>query len=86
MAKQVRTSIDSVGWLFWFVAFLVLLGPSIYLSWQVVSENEARVIPVGLGTILAGFLAAMVAWIVNSILHIRVKRRHTESRKKTKKR
>jgi len=86
MAKQARTSIDSVGWRFWFVAFLVLLVPSIYFSWQVVSEKEAWPIPAGLGAILAGFLAAMVAWIVNSVLHLRLKRRHMEARKKTKKR
>jgi uncharacterized membrane protein len=84
MAKKARTSIDSVGWLFWFVVFLVLLGPSIYLSFQWVTEDEAAPIPVGMGVLLAGFVAAIVAWIVNSILQARARRQQSEARKKAK--
>lgn len=86
MAKQARTPIDSVGWVFWFIAFIVFLGPSIYLSWQVVRDDQAAPIPVGMGAILAGFLAALLSWVVNTVLQTRSKRRHTEARKKGKKR
>ena len=51
-----------------------------------VDEGEAAVIPLGLGIILAGFLAAVIAWIVNAILHYRAKRIREATRKKAKKR
>jgi uncharacterized membrane protein (DUF485 family) len=86
MGKQVREPIVSVGWLFWFIVFVVVLGPAVYLSFQVVDENEAAPIPVGMGVILAGFLAAIVAWIVNAILFQRGKRIRAITRKKVKKR
>lgn len=85
MAKQTRPRLEAVGWLFWSIAFAVLLGPSIYGAWQVVMDDQEWPIPVGMGVLLAGFLAAIVAWIVNSILYMRNKRLHVEAKRKSKK-
>jgi threonine/homoserine/homoserine lactone efflux protein len=86
MGKRDRVPIASVGWLFWFIVFVLALGPAVYLSFQVVDEDQAAPIPVGMGVILAGFLAAIVAWIVNAILFQRGKRIRAMTRKKVKKR
>ncbi|GMV90819.1 MAG: hypothetical protein AMXMBFR82_05970 [Candidatus Hydrogenedentota bacterium] len=86
MAKQERKPLDSVGWLFWFIVFAVALIPSVYFAFQIVNEDQAPPIPVGMGVILAGFIAGIVAWVVNAVLHLRAKRFHETARKKSKKR
>lgn len=86
MAKQSRNSLDSVGWLFWFIVFLVALIPSVYFAFQVVTDDQAAPIPVGMGVILAGFIAGIVAWSVNAVLQTRAKHIHEATRKKVKKR
>jgi len=86
MAKQRQGRIDSVGWVFWFIAFLVLLAPAIYFCIQIVDEDKELPIPVAMGVLLALFLAAIVSWIVNTILQTIAKRKYTNTRKKAKKR
>lgn len=86
MAKRDQDVMDSVGWRFWLIVFVVLLIPCLYLAWNVVDDDEAFPIPIGMGTILSGFLAAVVAWVVNMILQSRARRLHEATRKKAKKR
>lgn len=86
MAKQERKPLDSVGWLFWFIVFLIASIPSVYFAFQIVDEEQAPPIPVGIGVILAGFIAGIVAWVVNAVLHARAKRFYEAARKKAKKR
>lgn len=86
MPKQGRSPIDSVGWVFLLIVFAILLVPAIYLSWHVVRENQEWPIPVGMGVLFALFAAGIVAWIVNTVLQVRAKRRHAQTRKKAKKR
>ena len=86
MAKQTRTKIESVGWLFWSIAFALLVGPNIYGAWQIVTEEQKWPVPFGMGILSAGFLAAILAWVVNSFLHLRNRRQHAEARRKSKSR
>jgi hypothetical protein len=60
--------LDSVGWVFFGVVWLLSVAPVIYL----VFENTRDSTPVGTrvatGMFLAGFVAAFISWIANSIL------------------
>ncbi len=76
---------DSVGWLFFCVWFVLLLGPCVYGVFQIVTEDANDLVPFGAGVVFAAVAAALVAWIVNSILQFRAKRRRIAVRKVARK-
>lgn len=74
------------GWLFWGISCLVLSPPAIYFCWTIVEEDESRLIPIGMGVLLAGIGAGFVAWGANALLQWIERRRKIEVRKTVKKR
>ena len=84
MTKQPQHRFESVGWLFWFIVFAAALFPCIYGSYQIVAKDVETVVTVGMGTLLAAFVAACVAWGVNSVLSARTRRQQARARKQSK--
>jgi hypothetical protein len=74
------------GWTFWGIACVVLAPPSIYYCWTIVEDDVSRLIPVGMGFLLAGVGAGFVAWGANGLLQWIQRRRKLEVRKTAKKR
>jgi len=66
-----KRRLDSVGWIFFGMVLLVLLGPCIYI----VLENTSPTLTIGMrvstGVIVAFFGAAFIAWGVNTALQFR---------------
>lgn len=85
MAKKKEKHWDSVGWLFFSIWFVLLVGPCIYGLFQIVMEDTTALVPLGVGAVLAAVAAGLIAWIVNSILQFRAKRRRIAARKQTRK-
>lgn len=74
-----------VGWLFWTIAFGVLIGPFFYLIWQVRYEDVTPLFPVVVAVCLAALTAGFLSVGVNSVLQRRQERRIKAERKKSKK-
>lgn len=86
MAKQKTVEeFIGVGWLFWTIAFGVLLGPFFYLVWQVRYEDVTPLFPVVVAVCLAALTAGFLSVGVNSVLHQRQDLRLKAQRKKIKK-
>ena len=62
--------IESVGWIFFSVLFVLLLYPGYLLARAMTIEGH-RVITVGLGLTMAAVAASLVAWGVNEVLQRR---------------
>jgi len=62
-----------------------LAAPSIYFCWTIVEKDESRLIPIGMGLLVAGLGAGFVAWGANSALQWRQRRHKLEVRKTHKK-
>jgi len=77
---------DSVGWLFFAVWFVLLVGPCIYGLSQIVTEGTSALVPFAVGPVFAAVAAGLIAWAVNSVLQFRAKRRRIAARKKVRKR
>ena len=60
--------IDSVGWGFFSIVAIILLGPLCYIFVQIVGEDAEPMAPYGLGLISALFAAAVIAWVTNTAL------------------
>ncbi len=73
------------GWMFWGIIFLVLSPVAIYFCWQIVEAEESRLIPVGMGLLLAALGAGFVAWAVNAVIQWAQRQRKNDARKKAKK-
>lgn len=86
MAPKARNDVDEVGWVFWGVTFVVLIGPLVYLAWQVVYRTAPWYVPVGIGIFSAAFGAAFLSWGVNEVIQRRQRRQRMAARKQAKKR
>lgn len=77
---------EAAGWGFWSIVFLILLGPSIYVSFQISYEQSSMLVIVVVGMSIAAFIAGIVTFIVNMILQSRAERirRAAHSSKKNK--
>jgi len=73
-SKKAKAPIDSVGWLFFFVVLILLLGPVWYLLWTNRSADAEVPAIVGAGLLFAGVLAGLVTWVVNWALGARADR------------
>lgn len=80
------TRIEAVGWRFFLVAFILLIGPGIYFSFSIMREEIPWVVPAGLGLLVGAFAAALVTWALNEALQRYHRKRRLEARKKAKKR
>jgi hypothetical protein len=83
--KKSLKEIDSVGWGFWGIVFVLSLPPCIWVCWKMKAPAVAALIPIGFGVVLAMAVAAFISWPVNMLLQWRDERRRKTARKKTKK-
>jgi choline-glycine betaine transporter len=82
--------IEEVGWIFFAVVFVLLLGPGAWISWNVTSDVLAStLVRAGIMLFIAAFGSGLVSWGVNEVL-FRLKKKRDRKRqkalKKTKKR
>ena len=86
MAKQkIAEESVGVGWIFWTIAFGILVGPFFYLTWQVRYEDVTPLFPVVVAVCLAALAAGFLSVGVNSVLHKRQEWRNKTELKKSKK-
>jgi hypothetical protein len=86
VTKKESFKFDAAGWLFWTVVFAVLIGPLIYLFWNVVYETTSRIVPVGMGVVGAAIGAGFISWAVNAVIQVHTRKKRLQERKKAKKR
>ena len=68
MSEELRFS--SVGWVFFGSTLLIASPPLIYLMFETTNDETPVATTVGMALFLAGIVAAIFTWIVNSILGI----------------
>ena len=68
MSDEPRFS--SVGWVFYGSTLLILTPPLVYLMFETTYEETSVGTIVGMALFLAGMVAAIFTWIVNSILGV----------------
>jgi uncharacterized metal-binding protein len=86
VAKVRENRLDSVGWTFWLVVFVLLAGPFIWWAWQYRYESDSRGIPVILGLVASALVAGILSSAVNYVLQRRAMQRQKAERKQQKKR
>jgi hypothetical protein len=86
LAAKARNEIEAVGWVFFVVTFLILVGPLVYLSWQIVYRTAPWFAPVGMGLFSAAIAAAILSWAVNEVYQRRQRQQRLVARKQAKKR
>ena len=86
MAKNEGFKFDAAGWLFWTVVLVLLTPFCIYGSLKIVFQGTSRVVPIGMGVVLAAVGAGLVSWSVNAVIQARKKKQRQIERKKAKKR
>ena len=59
---------DSVGWIFFGVTWILSIGPVMYSMFQITDDSTPLRFQVGSAILMAGIVAAVISWIVNSIL------------------
>ncbi len=75
--------LESVGWGFWLICFVVLYGPSWYVGYSVAySDQRTGLLPWILGFVLAAFGAGLVSVAVNFTLQKRIELQKKRARKK----
>ncbi len=72
---------DVLGWLLWIVTTLVLVGPCIFLVYQVTYDTAATLTRVVAGIFSAAILAGVLNWLGNEVWY-RIRSRQYEARKK----
>lgn len=85
VGKNSGQNLEAVGWVFWLVTSLILVGPLIYAFWQVTHDSVTRFAPVVMGTITAAIGAGFIAWPVNVAIQRRNKKQRLAQRRKSKK-
>lgn len=63
-----RIRIDSVGWKFFTVVWLLILGPTAYWIWENTLHTTPAMLRGGSALFLAGMVAAVISWLANCIL------------------
>ena len=84
MEKEKRFKLEAAGWGVWGVLALILVGPMIYYASTLVQKDTPGTVPVGIGVIFAAVVAALVTWIVNSVLQSIYNRKKLATRKQAK--
>lgn len=83
--EKPKRRLDAAGWLVWFVVWLILLGPSIYLLGlaKLVGTKWAAIVL--FGVVVASIGAGFITWILNWFLQRREARRRANERTAQKK-
>lgn len=85
MNRKDVSRIEKVGWLFWSVAFAVLVAPCFYAVSYGMEEHTPLAERVGIAVVAAAVGAGLVSWPVNSIVQAHLKRQREMARKLAKK-
>jgi len=85
VTKNEGYKFDAAGWLFWTIVLVILTPICIYGSWKVVYQSTNRIVPIGMGVVLAAIGAGFVSWGVNAVIQSRRKKQRQMERKKAKK-
>lgn len=70
------------GWLFWLIAFVVLLVPAVVLARTLRMSDTSWGQSLGVAAVVAALGAGIVAWVTNTALN--VVRKHSKGHGKTK--
>lgn len=74
MAKPRKPLIEAAGWGFYGVTFLLLLGPALYLSYNLKYDDTSAMVWIGLGLMGAATLGVVITTIANTIIQARLGR------------
>lgn len=77
--------IDSVGWIFWLVCFVLFSAPCIYWAWQQKYESTPWGTPIIIGMVAGAIIAGMFSSAVNWVLQRRARNRQLAERKLARK-
>lgn len=77
--------LDSVGWGFFGIVFVIIIAPVSFAVWYYTLENVEWPVRVLAGVFLAAVCAAVIAFVVNDALFRRGRRRYEAERKAEKK-
>ena len=83
--KRDKEETYGVGWVFFVICFLLSTGPSIYFTWFKTYEDRRGLFPVIIGLVLAGLVAGLITWAVNSVWYAIASRLYKAKQKKSKK-
>jgi len=78
--------LDTAGWPFWVITFIVFLIPFGYLGYVLRYEQAPIGSVVAVVVMAAAVTAGIFTWAVNTVVMYRAKRRHIQERKLAKKR
>ncbi len=77
--------LDSVGWGFWLICFVLLYGPCWYLGYHYSYDDRRNgLLPWAVGFTLAAFGAGLLSFAVNYVLQTWQERARKRARKKAK--
>jgi len=78
--KSLR-EIESVGWIFWTVLFVMFLYPGYLFAKMMTYDTADTLVRGGFGVFMAALSAGLISWGVNSVLQRRVWRKMLEKKK-----
>ena len=73
MAKS-GYKLDAVGWGFWVIVFIIVVGPCIYGLLQIGDQGVEPLVLVVFGTLAAAIVAGLFSWLANFLLQARAAR------------
>lgn len=76
--------IESVGWIFWAVVFVLLAYPGYYAIRELTYDTASPAARWGAGLFTAAVGSGLISWAVNSALQFRRSRRANQRRKEEK--
>lgn len=82
--KSLR-DLESVGWIFWGVAFAILAAPCYFLA-KAMTYDFSNASRIGLGLVMAMLGAGVIAWAVNEVVYRIQKKKYDQRRKIERKR
>lgn len=81
--KMKPAGIESVGWGFWIICFIVLLGPATYLGWSFAyDDRKVGIFPWVVGFGIAAFGAGLLSTGVNFAIQKKLELKRKQGRKK----
>lgn len=80
-----ENELTSVGWAFWAVLAVILIGPCIWVAYQILLDRAPKPLPVLVGVTAALIGAGVISAVVNSLLQRREAKRLAVRRKKDRK-
>ena len=74
MPEEYKPWLDSAGWGFYGVTFLILVGPGIYIAYSLKYNDTSAMVWIGLGIFGAAIVGVFITTIANTIIQARIER------------